>query len=85
MWKTYMGRNRNVGTLAAFGEIYRQAGGGFPGVAAFWAGTGPKVCLDNLWPTIAWQGSFHLGTAMALLQTCCDGCRWWRVHRRGPS
>ena len=35
---------RNVGTLGAFGEIYRNAGGGFPGIAAFWAGTGPKVC-----------------------------------------
>ena len=43
VWKTYMGRNRDATTLGAIRSIYQQGGGGFPGVAAFWAGTGPKV------------------------------------------
>ena len=43
VWKTYMGRNRDATTLGAIKSIYQQGGGGFPGVAAFWAGTGPKV------------------------------------------
>lgn len=45
VWKTYMGRNRGATTLGAISSIYQQGGGGFPGVAAFWAGTGPKVWL----------------------------------------
>ena len=43
VWKTYMGRNRDATTLGAIRSIYQQGGSGFPGVAAFWAGTGPKV------------------------------------------
>ena len=43
VWKTYMGRNRGATTLGAIRSIYQQGGGGLPGVAAFWAGTGPKV------------------------------------------
>ena len=43
VWKTYMGRNRDATTLGAIRSIYHAGGGGFPGVSAFWAGTGPKV------------------------------------------
>ena len=43
VWKTYMGRNRDARTVGAIRSIYQEAGGGFPGVSAFWAGTGPKV------------------------------------------
>lgn len=43
VWKTYMGRNRDATTLGAIRSIYQQGGGGFPGVGAFWAGTGPKM------------------------------------------
>ena len=46
VWKTYMGRNRDATTLGAIRSIYQQGGGGFPGVAAFWAGTGPKVRIS---------------------------------------
>ena len=38
VWKTYMGRNRNVGTIEALGEVYKRGG-----VTAFWAGLTPKV------------------------------------------
>ena len=43
-----MGRNRDATTLGAIRSIYQQGGGGFPGVAAFWAGTGPKVLCHML-------------------------------------
>ena len=43
-----MGRNRDATTLGAIRSIYQQGGGGFPGVAAFWAGTGPKVLRHTL-------------------------------------
>ncbi len=43
VWKTYMGRNRDATTLGAIRSIYQKGGSGFPGIAAFWAGTGPKV------------------------------------------
>ena len=43
VWKTYMGRNRDATTVGAIRSIYQEAGGGFPGISAFWAGTGPKV------------------------------------------
>ena len=46
VWKTYMGRNRDATTVGAIRSIYREAGGGFPGISAFWAGTGPKVSKD---------------------------------------
>ena len=38
VWKTYLGRNRGVGTLAAVKDIY--SAGGLP---AFWAGTAAKM------------------------------------------
>jgi hypothetical protein len=38
VWKTYMGRNRGVGTFQALGEIYAKGGLGM-----FWRGTGPKM------------------------------------------
>ena len=43
VWKTYMGRNRNATTVGSIRSIYHEAGGGLPGISAFWAGTGPKV------------------------------------------
>lgn len=43
VWKTYMGRNRDAGTLQALREIYSNAGGGAAGVAAFWRGTSAKM------------------------------------------
>jgi len=43
VWKTYMGRNRNEGTLTAFRSIYMKNGGGLSGISAFWKGLGPKM------------------------------------------
>ncbi|CAL8471599.1 g11141 [Coccomyxa elongata] len=43
VWKTHMGRNRGQTTLGSLRAIYREGGGGFRGVSAFWAGTGPKM------------------------------------------
>ncbi len=45
VWKTHMGRNRGESTLGALRAIYREGGGGFPGIAAFWAGTAPKASI----------------------------------------
>eukprot|EP01079_Euglenida_sp_SAG-EU17-18_P001682 gene1682-2878_t len=62
VWKTHMGRNRNEGTFEAFGNVYRNAGGGAtphhhscPGnpmhrlLAAY--GTAALVCPHTAWPT----------------------------------
>uniref|UniRef100_A0A6T6KH87 Mitochondrial carrier protein n=1 Tax=Rhodosorus marinus TaxID=101924 RepID=A0A6T6KH87_9RHOD len=43
VWKTRMGRFRNEGNVVAFRNVYSTAGGGVRGVAAFWAGIGPKM------------------------------------------
>lgn len=43
VWKTRMGRFRSESTIAAFRNVYRTAGGGAPGVAAFWRGFTPKM------------------------------------------
>ena len=43
VWKTRMGRFRNESTMQAFRGVYQSGGGGMPGVAAFWRGTGPKM------------------------------------------
>eukprot|EP00053_Salpingoeca_punica_P007703 m.70042 g.70042 ORF g.70042 m.70042 type:complete len:299 (-) comp14286_c0_seq1:327-1223(-) len=43
VWKTRMGRFRNETTMEAFRNVYHRAGGGVSGVAAFWAGTMPKL------------------------------------------
>jgi hypothetical protein len=38
VWKTYMGRNRSVGTLEALKLVYKDGG-----VSAFYAGLSPKA------------------------------------------
>lgn len=43
VWKTRMGRFRNETTVQSFGNVYKTAGGGMPGVQAFWRGFGAKM------------------------------------------
>lgn len=43
VWKTHMGRFRDEGTIEAFQNVYRNAGGGSAGVGAFWRGFWPKM------------------------------------------
>ena len=62
-----MGRNRDATTWGAIRSIYQQGGGGFPGVAAFWAGTGPKVLRHMLYYMLDPShehitGCFHTGS-----------------------
>eukprot|EP00187_Rhodella_violacea_P017194 CAMPEP_0184734456 /NCGR_PEP_ID=MMETSP0314-20130426/60527_1 /TAXON_ID=38298 /ORGANISM="Rhodella maculata, Strain CCMP 736" /LENGTH=70 /DNA_ID=CAMNT_0027201405 /DNA_START=45 /DNA_END=253 /DNA_ORIENTATION=+ len=38
-----MGRFRTENTAVAFRNVYKTAGGGLPGVAAFWSGFTPKM------------------------------------------
>lgn len=45
-----MGRNRGQTTLGSLRAIYTEGGGGFSGVSAFWAGTGPKVTFPIAHP-----------------------------------
>ncbi|EGD79550.1 hypothetical protein PTSG_10117 [Salpingoeca rosetta] len=43
VWKTHLGRHRNETTFQGLSNIYRQHGGGFSGVRAFWRGTTAKM------------------------------------------
>jgi len=43
VWKTRMGRFRSEGTVEAFRNVYKTAGGGTSGIRAFWAGFSPKM------------------------------------------
>jgi hypothetical protein len=43
VWKTHLGRYRTQKTFEGLSNIYRNNGGGFRGVAAFWRGTSAKM------------------------------------------
>ncbi len=78
VWKTYMGRNRDATTLGAIRSIYQQGGGGFPGVAAFWAGTGPKVQHSAAAPH-----NFHQTMPVLLDRACVVGSLKKTVYSMG--
>ena len=71
VWKTYLGRNRGVGTVQALRDIY--AGGGLP---AFWAGTSAKMMESASKGVVLMWAKESLLTAFG--DTFSPGKRKWR-------